>query len=116
VGALIAVALLLVGQSAVATQSSYQITALQQEQGRLTAEGQQLQVQLAQARAPKQVLGTAAAKGFVVPRCCNYLAQTQSPIALVSRAPETRPSLWTGVVAALTSIAGRPIDAEATTR
>ncbi len=113
---LLSAALLLVAQSAMATQASYQITALAQEQARLIAEGDQLRFQLAQARAAKRVGAAAQTMGLNRPAHLQYLAESSSPIALGPKIPETtHGSVWTGVVATLSGIAGRPLDVEADT-
>lgn len=111
---LLGAALLLVAQSAAATQASYQISALQQEQARLSSEGDQLRFQLAQARAAKQVDSAAQALGLNRPPRLQYLAESRSPIALAPRVPDAnRGSVWRGVVAILSGIAGAPLDVEA---
>jgi len=61
---LIAAAVLLVAQSAAATQASYQITTLKQEQARLSAEHDQLRAQLAADRAANRVATAAVQLGL----------------------------------------------------
>ena len=106
--ALIASALLLVAQSAAATQSSYQITALKQKQAQLIAEQDQLQSKLLQARGANRVAVAAEALGMTHPSRWQYLNGASSPIALAPRAQGHGPVV-TGVLAVLTTLFGHPV-------
>jgi len=101
---LIAAALLLVAQSAAATQASYQIATLKQEQARLNAEHDQLLAQLATA---------AQQLGLSHPSRWQYIHATGSPIALGPRpANPGRSGVWDGVLAVLGAVTGRPLNSE----
>jgi multidrug resistance efflux pump len=93
----------LVAQSAAATQASYQISTLKQEQARLTAEADQLQAQLAQAQAANRVAAAADSLGMTHPGRWQYLnAAPGSPIALAPAKTDTATgSLLKGVLAAI---------------
>jgi hypothetical protein len=95
-----------------ATQASYQITALTREQAGLLAERDQLQAELAQARAAYRVEGGAEALGMARPSRWAYLRQADSPIALGPHAPEHSDLLST-VFSAVGAAMGTPVDAEA---
>src|SRR3989442_6929497 len=98
--ALIAAALLLVAQSAAATQASYQIATLKQEQARLSAEHDQLLAQLAGDRAANRVATAAQQLGLSHPSRWQYVHATGSPIALGPRpANPGRSGVWDGVLA-----------------
>jgi hypothetical protein len=101
-------ALLLVAQSAAATQASYQISNLKLEQTRLMAEADQLQAQLAQAQAANRVAAAADALGMTHPSRWQYLtAAPGSPIALAPRAEDTPAAgLVKGVMAAIGTFIG----------
>ena len=107
--AVVGAALLLVAQSAAATQASYQITALKQEQARLLAEQDQLQAQLAQAQAPSRVAAAAQTLGLGQPAHWQYLHQSPSPIALAPATPASdRTTAVRGVLAVLATLLGAP--------
>jgi hypothetical protein len=110
---LIAAALLLVAQSAAATQASYQIATLKQEQSRLTAEHDQFLAQLAGDRAANRVATAAQQLGLSHPTRWQYVASTRSPIALGPRpASQGRTGVWDGVLAVLAAVIGRPLNSE----
>jgi hypothetical protein len=110
---LIAAALLLVAQSAAATQASYQIATLKQEQARLTAEHDQFLAQLAGDRAANRVATAAQQLGLSHPSRWQYVHSTQSPIALGPRpANQGRAGVWDGVLAVLGAVIGRPLNSE----
>src|SRR3979490_3238307 len=90
--ALIAAALLLVAQSAAATQASYQIATLKQEQARLNAERDQLLAQLAGAAAATGVPPAAQQLGLSHPSRWQYVHAAGSPIALGPRPAPARGS------------------------
>jgi cell division protein FtsL len=102
-------ALVLVAQSAAATQASYQIAALKQEQAQLLAEQDQLQAQLAEAQAPARVAEAAQSLGLGQPAHWQYLPASGSPIAL---APPTsaaaKSAAVRGVLAVLATLLGAP--------
>jgi hypothetical protein len=110
--ALIAAALLLVAQSAAATQASYQIATLKQEQARLSGDHDQLLAQLADDRAANRVATAAQQLGFSHPTRWQYVHAAGSPIAL---GPHTvnhgRSSVVDGVLAVLGAMMGRPLNA-----
>jgi hypothetical protein len=109
---LIAAALLLVAQSAAATQASYQIATLKQEQARLSAEHDQLMAQLAGDRAANRVATAAQELGLSHPSRWQYVHGTDSPIALGPvPANQGRPAVWDGFLAVLGAITGRPLQA-----
>ncbi len=114
---LIAAALLLVAQSAAATQASYQIATLKQEQARLSDEHDQLQAQLAADRAANRVATAAQQLGLSHPGRWQYVHAIDSPIALGPRptAPG-RTGVWDGVMAVIGAITGRPLAANSTAR
>jgi hypothetical protein len=114
---LIAAALLLVAQSAAATQASYQIATLKQEQARLSGERDQLQAQLAGDRAANRVALAAQQLGLSHPGRWQYVHAAGSPIALGPR-PTTpgRTGVWDGVMAVIGAITGRPLAASSTSR
>ncbi len=110
---LIAAALLLVAQSAAATQASYQIATLKQEQARLNAEHDQLLAQLAGDRAANRVATAAQQLGLSHPSRWQYIHATGSPIALGPRpANPGRSGVWDGVLAVLGAVTGRPLNSE----
>jgi hypothetical protein len=112
----VAAALLLVAQSAAATQASYQIATLKQEQARLSAEHDQLQARLAADRAANRVAIAAQQLGFSHPSRWQFVKATDSPIALGPiPAAEGRRGVWDHVVAVLDAITGRPLATHATT-
>jgi cell division protein FtsL len=114
---LIAAALLLVAQSAAATQASYQIATLKQEQARLSAEHDQLQAQLAADHAANRVATAAQQLGLSHPGRWQYVHATDSPIALGPRpATRGRTGVWDGVMAVIGVITGRPLAATSTSR
>ena len=107
---LVAAALLLVAQSAAATQASYQIATLKQEQARLTAEHDQLQAQLAADRAANRVATAAQQLGLSHPNRWQYVPAMGSPIALGPvPASQGRPNVWQRVQAVLNAVTGRPL-------
>jgi hypothetical protein len=113
--ALVAAALLLVGQSAAATQASYQIATLKQEQARLSAEHDQLLAQLAGVRAANRVATAAVQLGLSHPSRWQYVPSAQSPIALGPRPRnQGRSGVWDGVLAVLDAVIGRPLNSQAT--
>jgi len=110
---LVAAALLLVAQSAAATQASYQIATLKQEQARLNAEHDQLLAQLAGDRAANRVATAAQQLGLSHPNRWQYIHATGSPIALGPRpANPGRAGVWDGVLAVLGAVTGRPLNSE----
>ena len=110
---LIAAALLLVAQSAAATQASYQIATLKQEQAHLNAEHDQLLGQLAGDRAANRVATAAQQLGLSHPSRWQYIHATGSPIALGPRlANPGRAGVWDGVLAVLGAVTGRPLNSE----
>jgi len=110
-------ALLLVAQSAAATQASYQIASLKQEQARLTAAHDQLQAQLAADQAANRVAIAAQQLGMAHPSRWQYVNGAGSPIALrVGPADGGRPGVVNGVLAVLGAVIGRPADPSNPTR
>jgi cell division protein FtsL len=110
---LIAAALLLVAQSAAATQASYQIATLKQEQARLNGEHDQLMAQLAGDRAANRVATAAQQLGLSHPSRWQYVHATGSPIALGPRATNPgRAGVWDRVLAVLGAVTGRPLNSE----
>jgi len=110
---LIAAALLLVAQSAAATQASYQIATLKQEQSRLAAEHDQLLAQLAADRAANRVATAAQQLGLSHPSRWQYVHATGSPIALGPRPADSgRAGVWDRVLAVLAAVTGRPLNSE----
>ena len=109
-------ALLLVAQSAAATQASYQIATLKQEQARLTATHDQLQSQLAADQAANRVATAAQELGMTHPSRWQYLHGAGSPIALVpGPADSGRAGVVNGVLAVLGAVIGRPTDSSSQT-
>jgi len=109
---LIAAALLLVAQSAAATQASYQIATLKQEQARLNGEHDQLLAQLAGDRAANRVATAAQQFGFSHPTRWQYVRAAGSPIALGPHSTTPgRSSVVDGVLAVLGAMMGRPLNA-----
>jgi hypothetical protein len=104
-----------VAQSAAATQASYQIANLKQEQAQLSAEHDQLQAQLAADRAATRVAIAAQQLGFTHPTRWQFVNAADSPIALgpipTNPAP---PGIWNHVLAVLGAITGRPLAAKIT--
>ena len=110
-----AAALLLVAQSAAATQASYQIATLKQEQARLSAEHDQLQARLAADRAANRVAIAAQQLGLSHPSRWQFVKATDSPIALGPiPASQGRPGVWDHVLTVLDAITGRPLATHAT--
>ena len=110
---LVAAALLLVAQSAAATQASYQIATLKQEQARLAAEHDQLQAQLAADRAANRVAIAAQQLGLSHPNRWQYLPAVDSPIALGPvPANPGRSNVWDRVLAVVNAVTGRPLTAK----
>jgi hypothetical protein len=101
-----------VAQSAAATQASYQIANLKQEQAQLSAEHDQLQAQLAADRAATRVAIAAQQLGFTHPGRWQFVPAMDSPIALAP-IPSTahQPGIWNHVLAVLGAITGRPLAA-----
>ncbi|HYM49641.1 MAG TPA: hypothetical protein VET65_03610 [Candidatus Limnocylindrales bacterium] len=113
---LIAAALLLVAQSASATQASYQINALKDRQAHLLAEQDQLQSQLAQIRAPSRVASVALTLGMGQPARWQYVTGSPSPIALAPRhAADGQRGVLGGVLAVVGTLVGRFGDGQAST-
>ncbi len=110
-------ALLLVAQSAAATQASYQIATLKQEQAKLAAAHDQLQSQLAADQAANRVAIAAQQLGMAHPSRWQYVHGAGSPIAL-RQAPQDggRPGVVNGVLAVLGAVTGRPVDPSNPTR
>jgi hypothetical protein len=107
---LVAAALLLVAQSAAATQASYQIATLKQEQARLSGEHDQLQAQLAVDRAANRVAIAAQQLGLSHPSRWQFVKATNSPIALGPLPAGTGTTgVWDHVLAVLASLTGRPL-------
>jgi hypothetical protein len=104
-------ALILVAQSAAATQASYEIVSLKQEQARLLAERDQLHFQLAQAQAAYRVDSAAQALGLSRPGRWQYLSAVRSPIALNLDQHDHTRAVWTNVFAALSTLVGKPLRA-----
>ena len=105
-----AAALLLVAQSAAATQASYQIATLKQEQARLTAEHDQLQALLAEDRAANRVAIAAQQLGLSHPNRWQYVQAMDSPIALgPAPASQGRANVWDRVLAVVDAVTGRPL-------
>ena len=111
VAALVVGALILVAQSAAATQASYEIASLKQEQARLLAEQDQLHFQLAQAQAAYRVDSAAQALGLTRPGRWQYLSAGRSPIALNLEQHDHTRAVWTNVFAALSTLVGKPLRA-----
>ena len=110
---LISAALLLVAQSAAATQASYQIGALKDRQARLLAEQDQLQSELAQVRAPSRVAAVAQTLGMGQPARWQYVPGARSPIALAPQRPAEQPGgLLAGVLAVVGTLVGRAADGQ----
>ena len=108
---LVAAALLLVAQSAAATQASYQITTLKQERARLSAEHDQLQSQIAADRAANRVATAAQQLGMSHPGRWQYAIGADSPIALGPMpAKQGRPGAWERVLAVVDTVTGRPLN------
>jgi hypothetical protein len=104
-------ALLLVAQSAAATQASYQIASLKQEQARLIGAHDQLQAQLAQDQAANRVALDAQQLGMTHPSRWQYVGGARSPIALRTDPPNAgRTGVFSGVLALLSAVVGRPAD------
>lgn len=110
---LVAAALLLVAQSAVATQASYQINTLKDQQTRLLAEQQQLRSQLALVQSPSHVAAMAQSMGLGQPARWQYLTGASSPIALAPRQPVESRGLLGGVLAVVGTLVGRPGESQA---
>jgi len=109
-------ALLLVAQSAAATQASYQIATLKQEQARLTATHDQLQSQLAADQAANRVATAAQQLGMTHPSRWQYVHGAGSPIALRTGPPDSgRAGVVNGVLAVLGAVIGRPVDSPSQT-
>jgi cell division protein FtsL len=107
---LVAAALLLVAQSAAATQASYQIATLKQEQARLSDEHDQLQAQLAADRAANRVAIAAQQLGMAHPGRWQFVKAADSPIALGPLpANQGRSGVWDHVLAVIGAITGRPL-------
>jgi cell division protein FtsL len=114
---MVAAALLLVAQSAAATQASYQIATLKQEEARLNAEHDQLQAQLAGDRAATRVALAAQQLGLSHPSRWQFVRATGSPIALGPLpAGEGRTGVWDHVLAVLDALTGRSLQAHPTSR
>ena len=114
---LVAGALLLVAQSAAATQASYQIATLKQEQARLAASHDQLQSQLARDQAANRVAIAPQQLGMAHPSRWQYVNGAPSPIALRPGPVDGgRPGVFNGVVAVLSAVIGRPADPASPTR
>jgi transposase len=114
--ALVTGALLLVAQSAAATQASYQIATLKQEQARLTATHDQLQSQLAADQAANRVATAAQQLGMTHPSRWQYIHGAGSPIALGPGPSESgRAGVVSGVLAVLGAVIGRPTDSSSQT-
>lgn len=109
--ALVVGALILVAQSASATQASYEIASLKQEQARLLAEQDQLHFELAQAQAAYRVDSSAQALGMARPGRWQYIPGGRSPIALNLDGQDQSRAVWSSVFAALSTLVGKPLRA-----
>ena len=110
-------ALLLVAQSAAATQASYQIASLKQEEARLIGTHDQLQSQLAAEQAANRVAIAAQQLGMAHPSRWQYVNGAASPIALrTGPVGGGRAGVVSGVLAVVGAMIGHPVDPSSPTR
>jgi len=112
-GAVVALALAYVGETAAATQSSYQISGLKAQQAALLAQQQQIRYQISLQTSAGRLDGEANVMGMVRPTAWKYVAAGSARVALLHTEPDSTPaetrSLFDSVAAAL----GEPTTAEA---
>jgi len=113
-GAIVAV-LFYVGQSAAATQGSYEIQALRTEQAQLRADQEQLALQLARAHSSYEVDRNAVALGLSLPAHIERLPAVPTAIALAP-AKLPRASHDTALASLLGAVMGQPTEAAASGR
>jgi hypothetical protein len=119
VGAVLAAILLYLALAAQVTQSSYDITRLQDQQRQLIAEQDQLRYQEATLHAPAQVAAQAAAGGMQRVPPAQYLPPPAVAIDLTSpigAPPADTTPLWEQAVAAFITRIGVARDAMAATK
>jgi len=119
VGAVLAVILVYLALAAQVTQSSYQISQLQEQQRQLVAEQDQLRYQEATLHAPAQVAQQAAQTGMQRFAPSSYVNQPEVAIDLtapIGAPPTDSTPLWEQMVAAFMTRIGVSRDAMAATR
>ena len=102
-----------VAETAAATQASYQIANLKQEQADLMAQQQQIRYQISMATSAGQIDGDAARLGMVRTNQWQYLPGSTSPVALAR--PDNNGSSGAGRswLDQLALALGRPTEAQA---
>lgn len=103
VGAVLAAALLYLVQAAGATQASYEIGRLHEQQQALLAEQQNLKYQEASSKSPSQIEAEAAKASLTRPQPYRYVQYRDSGVALDSpppQAPDQSP-LWVRALASV---------------
>lgn len=119
VGAVLAVILVYLVLAAQVTQSSYQISQLQDQQRQLVAEQDQLRYQEATLHAPAQVAQQAAQSGMQRIAPSSYVNQPQVAIDLtapIGAPPTDSTPLWEQMVASFMTRIGVARDAMAATK
>jgi len=102
-----------VAETAAATQASYQIANLKQEQAELMAQQQQIRYQISMATSAGQIDGDAAKLGMVRSSQWQYLPGSTSPVALARPENNGNSSAGHSWLDQLALALGRPTEAHA---
>ena len=102
-----------VAETAAATQASYQIATLKQQQSDLHVQQQQSRYQISLATSAGQIDGDAAKLGMVRSNQWQYLPGSTSPVALARPEPQTNANPNRSWLDQLALVLGRPTEAQA---
>jgi hypothetical protein len=102
-----------VAETAAATQASYQIATLKQEQSDMRAQQQQIRYQISLATSAGQIDGDAAKLGMVRSSQWQYLPGSTSPVAMARTDPQTSGNAGRSWFDQLALALGRPTEAQA---
>lgn len=102
-----------VAETAAATQASYQIATLKQQQSDLHVQQQQSRYQISLATSAGQIDGDAAKLGMVRSNQWQYLPGSTSPVALAKPDPQSNGNATRSWLDQLALALGRPTEAQA---
>lgn len=102
-----------VAETAAATQASYQIATLKQQQADMLGQQQQIRYQISLATSAGQIDGDAAKLGMLRASQWQYLPGSTSPVALAKPDPQTNPNANRSWLDQLALALGRPTEAQA---